>query len=144
MTQKIPAAFQNIMIIDDNEMDLYITAQTIKRSNTSENVLPYTQGSEAIKYLQASACNLSLLPKIILVDIYMPGMSGFEFMEAYNELPATLKAFCKVFILSSSIDHEDLLRANKDINIAAFRGKPVSKDFLYNLSQSYSCVTQTF
>lgn len=130
--------FENIMIIDDNSIDLYITSQAIKRNNIGKKVMQYTAAGEALKFLQDHSLDVSALPRIILVDIYMPEMSGFEFMEAYDKLPISLKEFCKVFIVSSSIDHNDLDRANKDENVTAFRGKPVSNEFLQNISKSYS------
>ena len=131
-------ALENIMLIDDNSIDLYITSQTIKRNYIGKNVLQYSNAEEALKFLLEHWNHSSLLPRIILVDIYMPGMSGFEFMSAYDQLPSVLKSFCKVFIVSSSIDSDDLDKANKDKNVTAFREKPVSKEFLFAVSKSYA------
>lgn len=129
--------FVNMMLIDDNSIDLYITAKVIKRANIGKKVQQYTEAVEALKYLQDNSDNLPALPNIILVDIYMPGMSGFEFMEAYDKLPIALKAFCKVFIVSSSIDFHDLDRANNDENVTAFCEKPISSEFLLSIYRSY-------
>lgn len=137
MTASAHPQFVNMMLIDDNSIDLYITAKVIKRTNIGKEVQQYTEAVEALKYLQDNSHNLPALPNIILVDIYMPGMSGFEFMEAYDKLPATLKAFCKVFIVSSSIDFHDLDRANNDENVEAFCEKPISSEFLQSIHKSY-------
>lgn len=137
MIAQISPVFENMMIIDDNNIDLYITTQTIKRNNIGKTVMQYSMAEDALQFLQLNALNLPALPRIILVDIYMPGMSGFEFMEAYDKLPAILKQFCKVFIVSSSIDSEDLDRANKDPNVIGFREKPISVEFLQEISKLY-------
>jgi hypothetical protein len=57
-------------------------------------------------------------------------MSGFEFMEAYDELSPLLKNNCRAYIVSSSLDDLDMDRANSDKNITAFHEKPVTKKFL--------------
>lgn len=57
-------------------------------------------------------------------------MSGFEFMEAYDKLPITLKNHCRVYIVSSTIDYVDISRAQRDKNVVAFQVKPINKEFL--------------
>lgn len=136
MTKCFDPGFEVVMIIDDNKIDLYITSQVITRSRFGQNVLQYSCASDALKYLQDNSRDLSMLPEIILVDIYMPEMSGFEFMEAYDKLPSSLKAHSKVFIVSSSIDEQDLFRANDDKNVIAFQEKPISREFLENICKA--------
>lgn len=79
-----------------------------------------------------------MLPKVIFVDIYMPGMSGFEFMAEYDKLPISLKKYCKAFIISSSIDTQDLAKANRDNNIVAMKEKPITKEFLNEFNINYN------
>jgi len=126
--------FEKVMIIDDNKIDLYVNAQVITRNNFGKNVLSFSAATDAICYLQTNSRDFLKLPKIILVDIYMPGMSGFEFMEAYDKLPLTLKNFCRVYIISSTIDKQDISRANSDVNVIAFQEKPISREFLNEIS----------
>jgi hypothetical protein len=57
-------------------------------------------------------------------------MSGFDFLEEYNKLSLTLKQQCKVFVLSSTIDDLDILRASTDQNVTLFQIKPITKEFL--------------
>ncbi len=57
-------------------------------------------------------------------------MDGFQFMEAYDKLPAPLKAHCKVYIISSTKDERDIARAHEDKNVIAFHEKPITKAFL--------------
>ena len=130
MTTEIQPKFEKVMIIDDNNIDLYITKRLIIKNNFGKEVLEYNAAAEALKYLQDNQDNIPMLPLIIFIDIYMPEMSGFEFLEAYDKLPVTLKKYCKVFIISSTIDDKDIERSLLDKNSTAFQVKPITKEFL--------------
>ena len=122
--------FETIMIIDDNTIDLYITSRVIQKNNIARKVLEYTCALDAIDYLKQNAKNKSVLPNLIFVDIYMPLMSGFEFIQAYSKLPFDLKMHCRVFMVSSTIDDKDISRACADKHVNAFHEKPITKVFL--------------
>lgn len=122
--------FETVMIIDDNLVDLYIISRMITKNNFGKNVLHYTEAEEAMKYLQENQDNVSKLPQIIFVDIYMPLMSGFEFLEVYDTLSATLKNYCKTYVISSTIDNEDIARSSRNKNVVCFHVKPITKEFL--------------
>jgi CheY-like chemotaxis protein len=122
--------FETVMIIDDNLVDLYIISRMIIKNNFGKHVLHYTEAEEAMKYLQENQDNVSKLPQIIFVDIYMPLMSGFEFLEAYDTLSATLKNYCKAYVISSTIDNEDIARSSRNKNVVCFHVKPITKEFL--------------
>lgn len=122
--------FETVMIIDDNTIDLYITSRMIRTKKFGKKVLQYSSAQEALQYLQQNQDNTSVLPQIIFVDIYMPVMSGFEFLDAYDKLSPTLKFNCRTYIVSSTIDSEDIARANRNKNVVCFQVKPITKQFL--------------
>lgn len=130
MKNELPVNFERVMIIDDNLIDLYIAARMITKNNFGKKVLQYSSAIEALKYLQENQANILQLPEVIFVDIYMPMMSGFEFMLEYDKFPTALKNHCKVFMLSSSIDERDLAKAGNDKNVVAMMEKPINKKFL--------------
>jgi CheY-like chemotaxis protein len=130
MLKELDPRFETVMIIDDNLVDLYIISRMITKNNFGKNVLHYTEAQEAMKYLQENQDNISKLPQIIFVDIYMPLMSGFEFLEAYDTLSTTLKKYCKTYIISSTIDNEDIARSSDNKNVVSFHIKPITKEFL--------------
>lgn len=130
MSKELDSKFETVMIIDDNLVDLYIISRMITKNNFGKNVLHYTEAQEAMKYLQENQDNISKLPQIIFVDIYMPLMSGFEFMEAYETLSTNLKNYCKTYIVSSTIDNEDIARSSNNKNVVSFHVKPLTKEFL--------------
>lgn len=130
MIETIQTKFDCVMIIDDNNMDLYISSRMISKSLFGKKVLQYCSAVAALQYLEDHQHESSLLPEIIFVDIYMPIMSGFEFMDSYEKLSCLLKDNCKVFIVSSSLDNLDIESAKSDKNITAFHEKPITKEFL--------------
>ena len=134
MMPEVQPKFETVMIIDDNIIDLYISSRMITKNNFGKKVLQYSAAEEALKYLKENQDNIPELPQIIFVDIYMPIMSGFEFLEAYDKLPLTLKDRCKVYIISSTIDNEDIARAKSDKNVVLFQVKPINKEFLCRIN----------
>lgn len=134
--EKLDSKFENVMIVDDNTIDLYITKRLIIKNNFGKKVLEYAAADEALKYLQNHQESPLMLPHVIFLDIYMPVMSGFEFMVVYDKLPSTFKNNCKVFIISSSIDENDITQSNTNKNITAFREKPITKEFLNSINSN--------
>ena len=130
MNNDFSLKFESVMVIDDNLIDLYIASRMITKNNFGKKVLQYSSAIEALKFLQENQENYSQLPDVIFVDIYMPGMSGFEFMAEYDKLPPSLKKHCRVFIISSSQDEQDVTKANRDSNILAMEEKPITNEFL--------------
>ena len=130
MNEQSIAKFETIMIIDDNVIDLYIASRMITKNNFGKKVLSYSKAQDALDFLKENQNNEEALPQIIFVDIYMPIMSGFEFLNTYNEFPEKLKKHCDVYVISSTIDDYDIIRASTDVNIISFQVKPITKDFL--------------
>lgn len=122
--------FETVMIIDDNTIDLYVCSRMIIKNNFGKKVLQYSVATEALKYLRDNQNNFSELPQIIFVDIYMPVMSGFEFMTEYDKLSLALKQHCKVHIISSTIDNQDIVNSRTNDNVVSFQVKPITKEFL--------------
>ena len=132
--ENLEPKFENVMIVDDNIIDLYITKRLIIKNNFGKKVLEYAAADEALKYLQDHQESMLMLPQVIFLDIYMPIMSGFEFMVVYDKLPNAFKNNCKVFITSTSIDENDIARSDANKNITAFREKPITKEFLNSIN----------
>ena len=120
-------AFDKVMIIDDNNLDLYIAAKLITNNNFSKYVLEYNNASAALEFLAENQENKDVLPQIIFVDIYLPLMNGFEFLEHYKLLSPTLTDNCKIIMVSSTIDDRDIFRAKHDQSISLFAVKPITK-----------------
>lgn len=130
MKNQLKTKFERVMLIDDNIIDLYIASRMITKNDFGKKVMMYTNAEEALEFLNKNQLDTSLLPQIIFIDIYMPRMSGFDFLAAYNNLPQSLKANCRAYVVSSTIDDFDIVRAKSDVNITTFQVKPITKEFL--------------
>lgn len=133
MSDLLKPKFERVMLIDDNVVELFIASRMITKNNFGKEVLEYSSAKEALKFLQENQENPDTFPHIIFVDIYMPLMSGFEFLEEYDKLPPSSKKHCKVFMISSTIDDSDIVRARNYQNVVAFQVKPITNEFLHRI-----------
>lgn len=90
-------------------------------------------GQEAINYISKSLTEKETLPDVIFLDINMPVMNGWEFLEAYEKLGSKIKKKSKLYVVSSSIDSNDKAKAKKYKTVTDYIIKPVSIDQLKQL-----------
>lgn len=130
MTDETPdTAFRKIMVIDDNQIDRYIAEKTIRKYRFSDDVLSMPSAIDALKYLSATE-NHSSLPEVILLDINMPEMNGFEFLGKYAELPEAIRNNTTVFMLSTSLNEDDIRTAGQNPYVQKFLNKPLNEETL--------------
>ena len=122
-----------IMLIDDNKIDLFIHGEVVKRISSVKAVLEFTFAGDAFAYLEEQSA--ATWPHVILLDIHMPMMDGFEFLANYAKLPAELRRHCKVIMLSSSLNGEDHQRAKASELVHDFLGKPLDVEKLRRVIQ---------
>jgi CheY-like chemotaxis protein len=73
----------NVMLIDDSKIDNFINSKVLELSEKADIIQVYDNPVSALEYLNKT----DIFPNIIFVDIYMPGMSGFDFLDEFNKLP---------------------------------------------------------
>lgn len=130
MKNELKAKFGKVLLIDDNPIERYICSRIILHNNFGKKVVEFVLASEALAYLKENQERHGHLPEVIFIDLYMPHFSGFEFLEAYDKLPLTLKNKVKVFIVSNTIDNHDIIRVCRDPNVVSFQQKPITQEFL--------------
>lgn len=124
MTQK------NIWIIDDDPIYQIIINKIIRKSDAFSNCSSFINGKEALIALKNSIANNAILPDIILLDINMPVMDGWEFMEEMKNIKSEINKQIITYIVSSSIAIEDKDKSKTFNDIVGYISKPVTADDL--------------
>lgn len=117
---------KKVMLIDDNEIDLKINARIISLAKLFDEIILCQSGIEALDYIQKSLKQAESLPNFILLDIQMPDMNGFEFLDHYKRLPEDFTKKCPVAMLSSTLDFGDIKKAEANLYVVKLLKKPLS------------------
>jgi CheY-like chemotaxis protein len=117
-----------VALVDDDKVFQLIASRTIKATQLTDKILQFTNGMEAIEYLQINAENADVLPDVLFLDINMPIVDGWMFMEDYINLKHRVKKIIRIYMVSSSIDQRDVERARSMTDIREYVIKPISQD----------------
>jgi len=132
--------FKSILIVDDNKIDTILAKKTLEKDGYCENVVPFNSAKEAIKYLSELASKeFEYIPSIVFVDMMMPDMNGFQFLEKFNELPDSIKKITKIVFVSGSLPSEDQQsQLNSNSSVLKFISKPLDKSSLELVAKLYA------
>lgn len=115
-----------VMLVDDNPIDNMISKKLLERTHKIGHIISYDNPRAALKYLdQLDNAEEMNSPDIIFLDINMPEMDGFKFLENYNKLPESTKENITVNILSSSENEWDIKRAKNNPDVKNYYVKPL-------------------
>ncbi len=127
---------KTIWVVDDDVIYQTIINKLIQKSGAFTSNTSFTNGQEAIVALNNSLENNEFIPDIILLDINMPVMDGWEFMEEIKSIKSKISKKINIYIVSSSIALEDKNKSKTFTDIIGFIPKPVSVDDLMTIVQS--------
>lgn len=110
------------LVIEDNLIDQLVIKQLLKKVLFIDEVYTTNNGKEGIEWLMN---NRKLYPSIIIIlDVQMPVMNGFEFLEAYANLDSDLKKDNQIYVLSSTLDPDEIRKISESNYVTQFLGKP--------------------
>lgn len=124
-----------IMLIDDNKIDNFFHERVIRKNNAAKEVIALESGQAAIEHIKAG--DALLQPELIFLDINMPGMDGWEFIEHYKLLDNSLQKAMIVVMLTTSDNPDDIVRARTHGLLSDFKTKPLTKEMLEDVINTY-------
>lgn len=126
----MPAPYKFVMLVDEDEIDNIINQKIIESNNFSDRIEVFRAGQEALEYLGAHSNSAEDLPDLIFLDINMPLMDGFQFLEEFEKLSGPIHEKCKIIMLSSSISPRDIDRAASNRFVKKYLNKPLNSRYL--------------
>ena len=124
---------QRVVLVDDDSTDNFLHRRVLKRSGLVEEVIVFEEPEMALDYLQSIDHPID----VICLDINMPRMNGFEFLEAYQELEIAKQRLPLIIILSTSITPESIASEKRIQSVVAAEAKPLRQEAIEQLVVKY-------
>ena len=126
-----------ILLIDDDEPTNFLNRLTLEQAGCAREIRVAQGGQEALDYLYSCGGEGSPRPDLIFLDINMPAMDGWEFLQRYRLLPADRKADIVLIMLTTSLNPDDELRTKAIPEVSGFENKPLNQQRLIALLDKY-------
>jgi CheY-like chemotaxis protein len=127
-----------ILLVDDDEPTNFLDKMILEDVNCAETVEVAESGQSALRYLENASENGSpSSPDLIFLDINMPAMNGWEFLEQYSNLDQQRKANVVIVMLTTSLNPDDRAKANKMPDVSGFETKPLTPEKLQSILKKY-------
>ena len=123
--------FKLTYLIDDDQIFVFVLKKLLQKSQRFDNVETIINGLEAIEILKSAYDSPEGLPDIIFLDLNMPVLDGWQFLDEVEKLP--FKDQLKIYIISSSIDSKEIEKAKEYKSVKSFVSKPVNLEWLLNI-----------
>lgn len=119
-------SLKKLILIEDDDVIVYLTQKLIKESKTIELLNVLKNGRKALDYFIENAKNEDLLPDFIFLDLSMPILDGWQFLEEFARIKDSMAKNIQIYITTSSISPKDLSKAESYDFISDFVIKPIS------------------
>jgi len=128
---------EHVLVVDDDEIYQFIIKREIESTKMVKRISLINDGDEAIQYLEKNIQQKNELPDIILLDINMNKMDGWDFLHLYKSFKPNLAKLPSIYLVSSSINERDDIKAKEYEDLLDYLIKPVKKERLINIFTKY-------
>jgi len=130
---KAMKAIKSLFLVDDDEVYTFLTKRTIEETKLVDQIKVFSNGQDALEFLERAAGDKDLVPEVILLDINMPILDGWGFLEEFLAIKPSIGKRITIYIVSTSISPYDIERAKNISEVSDFIIKPTTKTGLINL-----------
>ncbi len=130
-----------IFIIDDYSINLRVAELIVRRNSQFDQITTYEQAESALDDMIDHCNDVNYLPDLIFLDLHMPVMDGWEFIEKFEEIYSLLKKNVTIIILSSSTDNRDIQRSKQYSTVKGFYSKPLTVEMLLEITNRFACAS---
>lgn len=127
---------KNVLLVDDNDADNYVHKRVIEESGCSARIVVKENGKLAIEYIENELDGSDESPWIVFLDLNMPVMDGWQFLDRFAALPNPARSEIRVVILSASGNPDDKNRADRMPEVSSFVPKPLTANELVAILKS--------
>nr|WP_315157988.1 response regulator [uncultured Flavobacterium sp.] len=128
----MPQKHKHFIVIDDDPINNLLCSKNIKKNIQEAEVITFTEAEKGLDHIKSFFNEPNVENAVLFLDINMPIMSGWEFMEEFEKLNTLIKDQIFIYILSSSIDQQDKLKAKNHPDVVDYIEKPLSPEILKN------------
>lgn len=131
--------FKNVTLIDDDEVSIFLTEAMLTLYGFGQAYKTFLKAPQALDYLTSILKGQSKdpIPDVIFLDLNMPFMSGWDFLNELRPYAPQLGSCCKIFILTSSVDAEEILMAKRYDFVQEFLHKPLEENEVLRLMKEF-------
>ncbi|WP_375436875.1 response regulator [uncultured Hymenobacter sp.] len=125
------------LLVDDDPTTNYLNRKLLEKLDVTDQVMVALNGQEALQVLAAECTEASpTCPALIFLDVNMPRMNGFEFLEAYQQLPLAKRRAIVIVMLTTSVHLRDLQRLEA-LPVAGYISKPLNSDKVQHVLETH-------
>ena len=124
---------KQLTLVDDDDVFVFLTTRMLEKYQLVDLIKIFDNGYDALVFIKENMDNIESLPDIILLDLSMPIMDGWQFLDEFVKINPKIGKKITVFICSSSISPDDVARAKSINAVSDFIIKPMTKDKLIEI-----------